>query len=75
MNVDELNQAHEAPEKDFDLFRLNKSKQAVDLSANTLRAYNKRGLPFYGKGKIVFVSRADLRRFLTESPLPARGQS
>ncbi len=49
----------------FDLFRLSKSKDAVDLSPNTLRAYFKAGLPSYRRGKTVFVSRDELRQFIT----------
>lgn len=48
----------------FDLFRLTKSKAAVDISANTLRGYHKQGLPLYRRGRAVFVSRRDLAIFL-----------
>jgi len=48
----------------FDLFRLSKSKQTVDLAPNTLRAFNKRGLPFYRQGKTVFVSKAEVIAFI-----------
>ncbi len=48
----------------FDLFRLSKSKAAVDVCPNTLRAYFKEGLPSYRKGKAVFVSRAELEAFI-----------
>ncbi len=48
----------------FDLFRLSKSKEAVDISPNTLRAYHEEGLPFYRKGKPVFISRAELAQFI-----------
>jgi len=48
----------------FDLFRLSKSKEAVDVCANTIRAYFKEGLPFYKMGKAIFVSRAQLAQFI-----------
>lgn len=48
----------------FDLFRLSKSKQSVDLAPNTLRAYHKRGLRFYRQGKAVFVSKSELQIFI-----------
>jgi hypothetical protein len=48
----------------FDLFRLSKSKRAVDICANTLREYHKDGLPFYRRGTAVFVSKTDLSAFL-----------
>lgn len=48
----------------FDLFRLSKSKSAVDLSPNTLRAWHENGLPFYRMGKVVFVSRRELEMFI-----------
>lgn len=48
----------------FDLFRLCRSKDVVDLSPNTLRSYNKQGLPFHRQGKVVFVSRRELSEFI-----------
>jgi hypothetical protein len=48
-----------------DLFRLSKSKKVVDICANTLRDYNKRGLKFYRCGKAVFISMAELHQFIT----------
>jgi len=48
----------------FDLFRLSKSKEAVDVCSNTLRAYHTDGLPFYRRGKAVFISRAELSAFI-----------
>ena len=49
---------------DFDLFRLGNSKAVVDICANTLRAYNNQGLPFYRSGKAVFISKAELVAFI-----------
>lgn len=49
----------------FDLFRLSKSKETVDVCANTIRAYFKEGLPFYKMGKAIFISRAQLAQFIT----------
>jgi hypothetical protein len=48
----------------FDLFRLSKAKEAVDVCANTLRQYHKDGLQFYRRGKAVFVSRSELASFI-----------
>jgi len=48
----------------FDLFRLSKGKQIVDVCANTLRAYNKDGLPFYRRGKAIFISKTELAQFI-----------
>jgi len=48
----------------FDLVRLSKSKQHVDLCSNTLREYNRAGLPFYRRGKAVFFSKNELNAFL-----------
>ena len=52
----------------FDLFRLSKSKQVVDVCSNTLRAYNKQGLPFYHRGKAIFVSKSELAQFIMYAP-------
>jgi len=48
----------------FDLFRLSKSKQVVDLCSNSLRSYFKQGLPCYKRGKAVFVSKTELGQFI-----------
>lgn len=48
----------------WDLFRLSKAKEAVDVCSNTLRAYHKAGLKFYRQGKSVFVSRSELADFI-----------
>lgn len=48
----------------FDLFRLSKSKDVVDVCPNTLRAYFAEGLPFYKKGKAIFVSKTELANFI-----------
>jgi hypothetical protein len=48
----------------FDLFRLSKSKEIVDVCSNTLRTYFKQGLPCYNRGKAVFVSKAELAAFI-----------
>lgn len=54
----------------FDLFRLSKSKEVVDLCSNTLRQYNQEGLPFYKRGKAVFVSKTELRNFIVAPVVP-----
>lgn len=48
----------------FDLIRLSKSKAVVDISSNTIRAYNRDGLPLYRRGKAVFFSKSELEQFL-----------
>lgn len=48
----------------FDLFRLSKSKEIVDVCSNTLRSYFSLGLPHYNRGKAVFVSKAELDAFI-----------
>jgi hypothetical protein len=52
----------------FDLFRLSKGKEIVDVCPNTLRAYNKQGLPFYHRGKAIFISKAELALFIMYAP-------
>jgi hypothetical protein len=44
----------------FDLVRLSKSKQTVDLAPNTIRAFAEQGLRLYRHGKMVFFSRSEL---------------
>jgi hypothetical protein len=48
----------------FDLFRLSRAKQEVDLCPNSLRAYHREGLPFYRKGRAIFVSKSELSAFI-----------
>jgi hypothetical protein len=55
--------------KGFDLVRVSKSKEVVDACPNTLRAYNKQGLPFYHRGKAIFVSKTELALFLRYAPV------
>jgi len=58
----------------FDLFRLSKSKEVVDVCSNTLRSYNRAGLPFYHRGKAIFVSKSELAQFIMFAPYdPAEG--
>jgi hypothetical protein len=58
------------PPNTFDFFRLSKSKSAVDLAPNTIRAYAKIGLSLRKVGRACFVSRSELERFiLTRSTL------
>ena len=46
--------ASQGGETGFDLFRLSKSKEIVDVCSNTIRSYFKQGLPSYRRGKAVF---------------------
>ena len=55
---------HQSNETGFDLFRLSKSKEVVDVCPNTLRSYFEQGLRFYKQGKAVFVSKAELAAFI-----------
>lgn len=55
---------NQSGESGFDLFRLSKSKDAVDVCSNTLRSYFKQGLAHYRQGKAVFVSKAELAAFI-----------
>jgi hypothetical protein len=48
----------------FDLFRLTKSKEVVDICPNTIRAFAKKGLRIYRAGKPAFVSRSELLAFI-----------
>jgi hypothetical protein len=48
----------------FDLARLTKAKQAVDLAPNTIRNYARNGLPLYRMGRAVFFSRSELEQFI-----------
>jgi hypothetical protein len=54
--------------QNWDLFRLSKSKIVVDLVPNTLREYHDQGLPFYRRGKAVFISRTELNAFIRLGP-------
>jgi hypothetical protein len=64
MNYNSFNTVQDTPSAGFDLFRLSKSKEVVDVCANTLRSYHKVGLPFYYKGKAVFISKSELAAFI-----------
>ena len=55
----------------FDMFRLSRSKATVDVSPNTLRAYFDGGLPFYRRGKAVFVSKSELAAFIRQHRVEA----
>ena len=54
----------------YDMFRLSKSKQVVDICANTLRTYHRAGLPFYRNGKAVFISKGELAAFIRSNATP-----
>jgi hypothetical protein len=64
MKANSSNVVQSAPMVGFDLFRLSKSKDIVDVCPNTLRSYFKAGLPFYRKGKAIFISKAELGAFI-----------
>jgi hypothetical protein len=48
----------------FDLVRLSKSKQSVDLAPNTIRAFAEQGLRLFRSGKMVWFSRTELEHFI-----------
>jgi hypothetical protein len=56
----------------FDLFRLSRSKECVDVSPNTLRAYHAEGLTFYQRkgDRAVWVSRTELANFIRKHKMP-----
>jgi hypothetical protein len=64
MNANAFKPIQTRAQEPFELFRLSKSKAAVDVCPNTIRAYFKQGLPCYKRGKAVFVSRSELARFI-----------
>jgi hypothetical protein len=64
MNRSDFTVAQPVQAAGFDLARLSKSKETVDICSNTIRSYAKRGLPLYRQGKAVFFSKAELARFI-----------
>ena len=58
-----------APQTNFDLVRLSKSKREVDLAPNTIRAYSELGLRLFKVGKVVFFSRAELTNMIMSGVL------
>jgi len=65
MSATKFNSVQEAQSgHSFDMFRLSKAKEVVDVSPNTLRAWHKLGLDFYERGKAVFVSKSELAAFI-----------
>jgi hypothetical protein len=69
MNVNASNTS----QSNFDLFRLSNAKDIVDICANTLRSYNQEGLPFYKKGKAVFISKSELEQFIRSKAVVVGG--
>ena len=64
MNIQTGTDANRQSVGGFDLLRLTKSKETVDLAPNTIRAYAKQGLPLYRQGRAVFVSISELDAFI-----------
>jgi len=48
----------------FDLIRITKSKDTVDLAPNTIRSLARKGLRIYKAGKAAFFSRSELENFI-----------
>jgi hypothetical protein len=65
---------HSAEPAGFDLFRLSRSKDVVDVCSNTLREYHRQGLPFYRNGRAVFVSKSELEQFLRANATAPAGK-
>ena len=63
MNANSANIA-QSEASGFDLFRLSKSKNVVDISRGTLGKYFKQGLNRYKMDGATFVSKAELRAFI-----------
>ena len=63
-----VNKVQETSNTNFDLFRLTKSKEVVDICPNTLRAFQRQGLRFYRSGKAVFISKSELSAFIKSQP-------
>jgi len=70
VNINKFNLVQSVEPTGFDLARLSKSKDAVDICPNTIRSYAKRGLPLYRQGKAVFFSKAELVAFIRHAPMP-----
>lgn len=65
INVNSLTTAHN-PQTGFDLIRLSKSKELVDICSNTIRSYHRQGLPIYKQGKAAYVSKTELAQFIRQ---------
>jgi hypothetical protein len=63
-NKQRLSGGNNGVRSNFDFFRLSKGKEEVDICSNTLRSYHRAGLPFYRRGKAVFVSKRELEYFI-----------
>jgi hypothetical protein len=59
------NDGTEANGLGFDYFKITKSKMAVNISTGTLREWHRRGLPLHKVGKLCFVSKKELEKFIT----------
>ena len=64
LNASLTNNVQSSEAASFDLFRLTKSKDIVDVCPNTIRAFAKKGLRIYKAGKAAFVSKAELAAFI-----------
>jgi hypothetical protein len=48
----------------FEMVRISKAKETVDLCANTIRSFFRQGLPKYQRGKSIFFSKSELAAFI-----------
>ena len=58
------NVSDRAKSSNFDMARLSKSKQTVDVCPNTIREYARQGLNIYRLGKAAYFSKAELEQFI-----------
>jgi hypothetical protein len=51
-------------EPSFEMVRISKAKETVDLCSNTIRSFFRQGLPKYQRGKSIFFSKSELAAFI-----------
>lgn len=53
----------------FDLVRITRTKQEIGICPNQIRKMATRGLKIYGEGRMRFVSRREVARFIRQQTL------
>jgi hypothetical protein len=48
----------------FEMVKISKAKETVDLCSNTIRSFFRQGLPKYQRGKSIFFSKSELAAFI-----------
>jgi hypothetical protein len=56
---------------DFDLIRLHQAPALVGLSRTAIRNFSRDGLKLYRRGRMTFLSRAELAEFIRRGTKPA----